>query len=253
MEWRKGVRSECFLVSIVSELITNSESTNQIMDGRRHTSRDLGFLAEPHVCQGTLSILHKALLTTPQLFNASHMAPYDVPDVAHDMILRFMGMDFSAIVDGSARIPSAVGDDAKPIFMDSGDVPLSSPLPGKTPEQTKAQWDGNNFFLHTGKSADSVFLSAYYNAGSVVLIFLLLAIAVGLCIWCRLRRRPVRLMKNPQSEENIPLNGYDDEQAYRKRKGKERALENESGTAIFDVGEDEEEYASDDMRKGRID
>ncbi|KIK40071.1 hypothetical protein CY34DRAFT_88000 [Suillus luteus UH-Slu-Lm8-n1] len=174
-------------------------------------------------------------LTYAKLFNASHMAPYDVPDVAHDMILRFMGMDFSAIVDGSARIPSAVGDDAKPIFMDSGDVPLSSPLPGKTPEQTKAQWD------------------AYYNAGSVVLIFLLLAIAIGLCIWCRLRRRPVRLMKNPQSEENIPLNGYDDEQAHRKRKGKERALENESGTAIFDVGEDEEEYASDDVRKGRID
>jgi carboxypeptidase D len=181
------------------------------------------------------------------------MAPYDVPDVAHDMILRFMGMDFSAIVDGSARIPSAIGDDAKPIFMDSGDVPLSSSLPGKTPEQTKAQWDGDNNFLHTGTSADSVSLSAYYNAGSVVLIFLLLAIAIGLCIWCHLRRRPVRLLRNPQSEENIPLNGYDDEQARRKRKGKERALENESGTAIFDVGEDEEEYVSDDVRKGRID
>jgi carboxypeptidase D len=61
------------------------------------------------------------------------------------------------------------------------------------------------------------------------------------------------LSRIPQSEENIPLNGYDDEQAHRKRKGKERALENESGTAIFDVGEDEEEYTSDDVRKGRID
>lgn len=78
------------------------------------------------------------------------MAPYDVPDIAHDMILRFMGMNFSAIVDGSARIPSAVGDDIKPIFMDSGDVPLSSPLPGKTPEQTKAQWDGDKNFLAYG-------------------------------------------------------------------------------------------------------
>ncbi|KAG1806423.1 alpha beta-hydrolase [Suillus plorans] len=174
-------------------------------------------------------------LTYAKIFNASHMVPYDVPDITHDMILRFMGMNFSAIVDGSAGIPSAVGDDIKPIFMDTDDVPLSSPLPGKTPEQTKAQWD------------------AYYNAGSVVLIFLLLAIAIGLCIWCRLRRRPVRLSRDPPLEENIPLNGYDDDQAHRKRKGKERALENESGTAIFDVGEDEEGYTSDDVRKERID
>ncbi|KAG1735006.1 alpha beta-hydrolase [Suillus lakei] len=155
-------------------------------------------------------------LTYAKIFNASHMVPYDVPDIAHDMILRFMGMNFSAIVDGD-------------------DVPLSSPPPGKTPEQTKAQWD------------------AYYNAGSIVLIFLVLSIAIGLCIWCRLRRRPVRLSRNPQSEENIPLNGYDDEQAHRKRKGKGRALEDESGTAIFDVGEDEEGYVSDDVRRERID
>jgi len=75
------------------------------------------------------------------------MVPYDVPDVAHDMILRFMGMDFSVIVDGSARIPSAVGDDAKPIFLDSGDNGTS--LPGKTPEQSQAQWEGEHVFLHT--------------------------------------------------------------------------------------------------------
>jgi carboxypeptidase D len=75
------------------------------------------------------------------------MVPYDVPDIAHDMILRFMGMNFSAIVDGSARIPSTVGDDTKPIFLDSGDIPLSSPLPGKTPEQSKAQWDSKHSFI----------------------------------------------------------------------------------------------------------
>ncbi|OAX43364.1 carboxypeptidase KEX1 [Rhizopogon vinicolor AM-OR11-026] len=170
-------------------------------------------------------------LTYAKIFNASHMVPYDVPHIAHDMILRFMGMNFSAIVDGSARIPSTVGDDTKPIFLDSGDVPLSLPLPGKTPEQTKAQWD------------------TYYNAGSVVLIVLLVTIAIGICIWCRLRRRPVHLKRNPHSEENIPLNStsdeYHDERAQQKRKGKERALDDESGAPIFDVGEDEEEYHGD--------
>ncbi|KAH7926806.1 alpha beta-hydrolase [Leucogyrophana mollusca] len=172
-------------------------------------------------------------LTYTKIFNASHMAPYDVPDVAHDMILRFMGMNFSAIVDGSARIPSSVGDDVKPVFLDTGDLPLSPVPPGKTPEQTKAQWD------------------AYYNAGSATLILILIAMAIGLCIWCRLRRRPVRLSKGDVAEENIPLNSasdgydFDDRDARRKRKGKERAEEDESGSPIFDVGEDDEDYHSD--------
>lgn len=65
------------------------------------------------------------------------MVSYDVPEAAHDMILRFMGVDFSAILEGSARIPSSVGDDVKPIFTDGENFPVSS-----KPEQTKAEWDG---------------------------------------------------------------------------------------------------------------
>ncbi|KAH7912950.1 Alpha/Beta hydrolase protein [Hygrophoropsis aurantiaca] len=172
-------------------------------------------------------------LTYAKLFNASHMAPYDVPDVAHDMILRFMGMNFSAIVEGSARIPSSVGDDVKPVLLDGGNLPLSPIPPGKTPEQTKAQWD------------------AYYNAGSVTLILILIAMAVGICIWCRLRRRPVHLSKTEVTEENIPLasaaDGYDfdESRARRKRKGKERA-DDESSSPIFDVGEDDVDYCGDE-------
>lgn len=81
-------------------------------------------------------------LACMQVFNASHMVPYDVPDAAHDMILRFMGVDFSAILEGSARIPSSVGDNVKPIFMDDENLPVSTKPPGMTPEQTKARWDG---------------------------------------------------------------------------------------------------------------
>lgn len=75
------------------------------------------------------------------------MVPYDVPDAAHDMILRFMGMDFSTILDGTARIPSSVGDDVKPIFMDDENLPVSSKPPEKSPEQTKAQWDGERLWF----------------------------------------------------------------------------------------------------------
>ncbi|KAI6040441.1 Alpha/Beta hydrolase protein [Pisolithus marmoratus] len=168
-------------------------------------------------------------LTYTKIFNASHMAPYDVPEAAHDMILRFVDMNFSAIVDGSARIPSSVGDDAKPVFLEDT---FPSEIPEKSPEQIKAQWE------------------AYYNAGSAVLILLLIAIAIGVCIWCRLRRRPIQLLRptsNEVSEENIPLTSTseNDDVLHRKFKGKGRVTEDEEGgTAIFDVGDDED-YHSD--------
>ena len=84
------------------------------------------------------------MVPTVQIFNASHMAPYDNPHVTHDMILRFMGVNFSSIADGSARIPSSVGDDVKPVFVPGDQKPSSPPAgAGKTPEQDKAMWEGN--------------------------------------------------------------------------------------------------------------
>ena len=78
-----------------------------------------------------------------QIFNASHMAPFDVPHVTHDMILRFMGVNFSAIVDGSARIPSSIGTKTKPVFIvTSTGKSTNLPVSGKTPEQDKAMWEG---------------------------------------------------------------------------------------------------------------
>ncbi|CDO73823.1 hypothetical protein BN946_scf185015.g152 [Trametes cinnabarina] len=172
-------------------------------------------------------------LTYVKIFNASHMVGYDVPHVTHDMILRFMGVNFTAITDGSARIPSAVGDDAKPIPAILDDLPTSTPAPSKSPEQDKAMWE------------------AYYNAGSAALVLILIAIGVGVFLWWRSRRRKLFLRDIPLStrEENIPLNSSmredqdgDDNGSFRSRKGKERA----SGTlaeqeAIFDVGSDEED------------
>ena len=74
------------------------------------------------------------------------MAPYDVPHVAHDMILRFMGVNFSAITEGSARIPSSVGTNVKPLFVEtSKPKPTLLPLPGKTPQQDKAMWEGMRY------------------------------------------------------------------------------------------------------------
>ena len=70
------------------------------------------------------------------------MAPFDVPHVTHDMMLRFMGVNFSAIVDGSAKIPSSIGTDAKPIFGETDAQSTSVVMPAKTPQQDKAMWEG---------------------------------------------------------------------------------------------------------------
>ena len=73
------------------------------------------------------------------------MVPYDLPHVSHDMILRFMGMNFSAITDGSVKIPSKVGDAEKPSIIEGSKdgAEDSQPVsPGKTPEQDKAMWEG---------------------------------------------------------------------------------------------------------------
>ena len=69
------------------------------------------------------------------------MVGFDVPHVSHDMILRFIGVNFTAITDGSARIPSSVGGTAKPLPV-LEDAPTPTPASTKTPEQDKAMWEG---------------------------------------------------------------------------------------------------------------
>jgi len=187
-------------------------------------------------------------LTYVKVFNASHMVPYDVPHVTHDMILRFMDVDFSALTGGTAQIASNVGVDFKPSFKPivNEDKPQTgTTVPGiaKTPEQDKAMWE------------------AYYNAGSAALVLVLIALAIGIFFWIRSKRRRRQGVKieADYNEENIPLNSHqpssptsnghrfnDDDEYRRRAKGKERADLNAEGEPIFDVGESDEE---DDVRK----
>ncbi|KAF7332638.1 Carboxypeptidase [Mycena kentingensis (nom. inval.)] len=174
-------------------------------------------------------------LTYAKIFNASHMAPFDLPHVSHDMILRFMGVDFSQLLGGSAKIPSSLGTASKPMFLESTAAPSEAPDAGKSPQQAKAMWE------------------AYYNAGSAALVLTVIFAAIGAFVWCRMRRnRSPRLpVERANGEESIPLNSRlhdeDEDGAFRERrpnghgsaKGKERAVE--PGTPIFKVGEDDDE------------
>ncbi|KAN0126754.1 serine carboxypeptidase [Russula decolorans] len=171
-------------------------------------------------------------LTYVKIFNASHMAGYDQLDATHDMILRFMGMNFSAITDGTARIPSSVGNNAKPAFTEEEPASAAPAHPtAKTPEQDKAMWE------------------AYYNAGSAAIVLVLILAVLASVFWCRIRRRRLQglpIAKN--EEESIPLtqnlpaeDSYPlDNRGLSSRKGKERAQE--AGLSpIFDVGDSDEE------------
>jgi len=176
-------------------------------------------------------------LTYAKLFNASHMAPFDVPHVSHDMILRFMGVNFSAIVDGSAKIPSSIGTASKPHFLENLPTATATTAAdtGKSPQQAKAMWE------------------AYYNAGSAALVLALIFGIIGIFVWCRTRkRRSPRLPVNQHGEDvplnHVPLDEDGDEDAFRQRKskGKERAVEPGTPAPIFDVGDSDEEYKDAD-------
>lgn len=174
-------------------------------------------------------------LSYVKVYNSSHMVPYDLPHVSHDMMLRFMGVDFAQIASGSAKIPSNVGNDTKAVVKPDTDL-AATPSSGAStkPEDDKAKWD------------------AYYNAGSIALVFLLIALGIGLFFICRNRQRKhMSLRALPDEEENIPLtqggslrekNESDEE--WRNRKGKGRALDPSVAPmpeTVFDVGQDDDD------------
>jgi len=169
------------------------------------------------------------------------MVGFDAPIVAHDMMLRFMDVDFTKLTDGSARIPSTVGDDVKPSINFGGGGDGSTDSNGvhvPTPAEEKARWD------------------AYYNAGTAALVFVLIVLAIGLFFYLRSKRNTKTMGNggtygeaNGDAEESIPLNrSHVEIEESRRRKGKGRATEadyRDEGETMFEIGSDgEEQYPS---------
>ena len=164
------------------------------------------------------------------------MVGYDLPVVAHDMMLRFMNVDFTKLTDGSVRIPSAVGDDVKPSIDLNGVGDGSTDSNGvhvPTPAEEKARWD------------------AYYNAGTAALVFVLIGLAIGVFFYLRGKKNAkaggsggAYGKVNGDAEESIPLNrSHADIEESRRRKGKGRATEvdYQEGETMFEIGSDGEE------------
>ncbi|KAF9035088.1 alpha/beta-hydrolase [Hymenopellis radicata] len=176
-------------------------------------------------------------LTYAKIFDSSHMVPFDVPHVAHDMMLRFMGVDFSQVFGGSARIPSSVGDKTKPMYTDATAIAL--PTSTKTPQQDKAMWE------------------AYYNAGSAALVLVVIALFIGLFVCWRVRRRKSLRLPMNNKEENVPLNtsmtNFDDtredEEAYGNSGRRPRAMSVKGKERAFDRSPSPQPPIFDDYRK----
>lgn len=49
-------------------------------------------------------------LTYVKVFNASHMVPFDLPVVSHDMMLRFMNASLVGAAGALGQVPSRIGD-----------------------------------------------------------------------------------------------------------------------------------------------
>ncbi|UZJ57061.1 hypothetical protein CBS101457_006381 [Exobasidium rhododendri] len=120
-------------------------------------------------------------LTYVSIAEASHMVGFDKPIQAHDMMLRFMGVDLIAAAGPSARIPSRLdGEKDRLVVLGGGlgttatdDRPMIPGVDGKSEAQVaeEAKW------------------AAYYNAGSAALIVLLLLVGCGVHVLLRLRRK----------------------------------------------------------------
>ncbi|RXK38002.1 carboxypeptidase D [Tremella mesenterica] len=127
-----------------------------------------------------------------KIYDASHMVGFDVPAVTDDMILRFMDVDLSLLPGSVASSPSRIGDADRVVVGVSSSTAAGLALlkGGSTP------WE------------------AWYNAGSALLILLVLAGIVGAYLYFRrigrIRRHRLggvnlRDVEDASAAERVPL------------------------------------------------
>lgn len=61
-----------------------------------------------------------------------------------------MNVNFASIIEGSAKIPSSIGTQAKPVLVEEMEAKPTNAVPSaKTPEQDKAMWEGKGGLEHS--------------------------------------------------------------------------------------------------------
>ena len=121
-------------------------------------------------------------LTYVGIKGGSHMVGVDKPIESHDMMVRFMGIDFMKVAGPNALIPSRVGDEPDRVLITGGG--------GGIAEIGK---DGSRVIPGSGKTegevAEEARWRAYYDAGSFALLILLIVVGIGTWLLLRARKR----------------------------------------------------------------
>ncbi|MBW0469268.1 hypothetical protein O181_008983 [Austropuccinia psidii MF-1] len=112
-------------------------------------------------------------LTYVLIANASHMAPYDVPDVTQDMLLRFLEISAMSAAGPAAQIPSRVGVERPTtlnvVSLNDSHLVVTSLDPASS---------SSAITLKNVKEDN-------YIASSAILLLILVAAGVGLTCWIR--------------------------------------------------------------------
>ncbi|KAJ1035316.1 hypothetical protein NDA13_000736 [Ustilago tritici] len=121
-------------------------------------------------------------LTYVGVKGASHMVGVDKPVESHDMIVRFMEIDYMKVAGPNALIPSRVGNEPDRVLITGGGGGVAA-----------VGGDGSPLIPGTGKTeemvAEEARWRAYYDAGSLALVILLIAVSVGTWLLLRARKR----------------------------------------------------------------
>ena len=188
-------------------------------------------------------------LTYVGVKGASHMVGVDKPIESHDMMVRFMGIDYLKVAGPNALIPSRVGDEPDRVLITGGGGGVAQI--GK---------DGSRVIPGSGKTEEEVAEEArwraYYDAGSLALVILLIAVGIGTWLLLRARKRrsvernrigrggALRLASTTEfgAPGDSPGNGEDHHELERLVGGKHAQNDDDvedGGDQIFDVGEEE--------------
>lgn len=150
--------------SLIENMSWNGGQGFELSEGVYAPRRDWTFEGEP---AGTYQQARN--LTYVKFYNSSHMVPFDFPRRTRDMLDRFMGVDISAI--GGVPFDSRIDGEKGPLVSVGGHPNSTKAEQDKTKELKEAEW------------------KAYYRAGEVALVIVVIGAAVwGFFIW-RARRQ----------------------------------------------------------------
>lgn len=106
--------------------------------------------------------------------------PYDKPVESHDMLLRFVGVNLLGAAGPAAQVPSKVGDEQEAVVGETH-VNGTAVAPVLGEDKTSSSSTGTSSIFE-GDSFETI-----VNAGSAVVILLVMLLAIGIFICVRRR------------------------------------------------------------------